>query len=241
MFKRTYSLSPGPPGPAGVTGPTGITGPIGITGPTGATGATGITGTTGITGPTGVTGITGPNGVTGPTGVIGPTGVAGPTLAATGFSARRVAPAAVTGSTQLGTWLVTAPNYPAAGFDPTTESYTIPATGRYSLKATVSYQTIATISAQIGAGVNPAFSIRRISPVATELVSGLFPVLNVNIALLLNLRVILGNGNVTLTGDVTLNAGDVIGLFYIASGLTIGLNIGSSSPSGTVSSVYRIT
>ncbi|MFP3473089.1 hypothetical protein R0J90_23815, partial [Micrococcus sp. SIMBA_144] len=66
-------------------------------------------------------------------------------------------------------------------------------------------------------------------------------VLNVNIALLLSLRVILGNGTVTLTGDVILNAGDVIGLFYEASGLTIGLNIGSASPSGTVFSVYRIT
>ncbi len=36
----------------------------------------------------------------------------------------------------------------------------------------------------------------------------------------------LGNGTVTLTGDVELNAGDTIGLFYEASGLTIGINLG---------------
>ncbi|MFD1171174.1 hypothetical protein [Oceanobacillus picturae] len=119
-------------------------------------------------------GVTEPTGINGPTGVIGPTGVAGPTLAATGFS-RRTAAAAVTGSTQLGNSVVTAPNYTGTGFNPITGSYTVPATERYSLKATVSYQTLATISSQIGASVNPAFSIRRITPVSTELVSGLFP------------------------------------------------------------------
>ena len=67
---------------------------------------------------------------------------------------------------------------------------------------------------QLGAGVNPTFVIQRTSPTLTNLVSGLFPVLNVNIALLLNLRTILGSGSVTLTADVQLNAGDVIGIFY---------------------------
>ncbi|MEK3731054.1 MULTISPECIES: hypothetical protein [Paenibacillus] len=43
----------------------------------------------------------------------------------------------------------------------------------------------------------------------------------------------------TLGGDVELNAGDVIGLFYEANGLTIPLNIGGPTP-GIVWSMHRI-
>ncbi|WP_422661585.1 hypothetical protein ACK8P5_02640 [Paenibacillus sp. EC2-1] len=92
----------------------------------------------------------------------------------------------------------------------------------------------------LGAGINPFFVISRTSPTATNLVSGLFPLLNVNIALVLNLRTILGNGTITLAGDVQLNAGDVLGLFYQANGLTIGLNLGGGSSSGIVWSIYRL-
>ncbi|MFD2882106.1 hypothetical protein ACFTAO_49835 [Paenibacillus rhizoplanae] len=68
----------------------------------------------------------------------------------------------------------------------------------------------------------------------------MFPLLNVNIALLLSLRTILGNGTVTLAGEVELTAGDVIGLFYEADGLTIPLDLGGVS-SGIVWSVHRLT
>ncbi|MPN29790.1 hypothetical protein SDC9_177243 [bioreactor metagenome] len=60
-----------------------------------------------------------------------------------------------------------------------------------------------------------------------------------NIALVLTLRAILGSGTVTLAGEVRLNAGDVIGLFYVADGLTVPLDLGGGS--GIVWSVYRLT
>ena len=82
--------------------------------------------------------------------------------------------------------------------------------------------------------------IRRIAPTTTDLISGLFPILNVNVALLLTLRAVLGNGTVTLAGEVELTAGDTVGLFYEADGLTIGLDLGGTG-NGIVWSAQRIT
>ena len=64
--------------------------------------------------------------------------------------------------------------------------------------------------------------------------------MNVNVALL-TLRAVLGSAAVTLAGDVTLNAGDVIGLFYDADGLTLTLNLGGGTSSGIVWSIHQIT
>jgi hypothetical protein len=51
----------------------------------------------------------------------------------------------------------------------------------------------------------------------------------------------LGNGTVTLSGEVELAAGDVIGLFYEADGLTIPLNLGGTGAPGIVWSINRLT
>ena len=231
-------------GPAGPTGATGAQGVIGPTGPTGATGAqgvigptgpTGATGAQGITGPTGPTGATGAQGITGPT---GPTGATGPTATSEGFSAF-LSTASVSASSQLTGWSVATPYFNSGNFNPATGNYTVPATGRYTIEATINYATTAVITIALGAGINPAFVVQRSSPTVTSLITGLFPILNVNIALILSLRTILGSGTVTLAGEVQLNAGDIIGLYYVANGLTIGLNLGGSG-SGIVWSVNQI-
>ena len=236
--------STGPQGVIGPTGLTGATGPQGDLGPTGATGATGpqgiigptgATGAQGITGPTGPTGATGAQGITGPT---GPTGATGPTATSEGFSAF-LSTASVSASSQLTGWSVAAPYFNSGNFDPATGNYTVPATGRYIIEATINYATTAVITIALGAGINPAFVVQRSSPTVTSLITGLFPILNVNIALILSLRTILGSGTVTLAGEVQLNAGDIIGLYYVANGLTIGLNLGGSG-SGIVWSVNQI-
>lgn len=219
----------GPQGNLGLTGATGATGPQGIIGPTGATGAQGITG------PTGPTGATGAQGITGPT---GPTGATGPTATSEGFSAF-LSTASVSASSQLTGWSVAAPYFNSGNFNPATGNYTVPATGRYIIEATINYATTAVITIALGAGINPAFVVQRSSPTVTSLITGLFPILNVNIALILSLRTILGSGTVTLAGEVQLNAGDIIGLYYVANGLTIGLNLGGSG-SGIVWSVNQI-
>ncbi|GBF74819.1 hypothetical protein PA598K_03187 [Paenibacillus sp. 598K] len=131
------------------------------------------------------------------------------------------------------------PYYNNGTFNPSLGNFTVPTTGRYSIKATINYATTAALTASIGPGINPNFVVRRTNSPVTDLVTGLFPILNVNILLGLSLRAILGSGTVTLAGDVQLNAGDIIGLFYEANGLTIAINIGGGSP-GVVWSMHRI-
>ena len=229
---------PGDVGPGGPTGPTGpcCTGPSGPTGPTGF-GATGPTGPTGFgaTGPTGPTGPTG-FGVTGPTGPTGPAGIGLPLFSA--MLANFSVPPATT--VLVGPWTVTDPYYDLSSFDPATGLFTAPVTGFYSFKVTINYNTTAAITAQIGSGVNPAFVLRRTSAPVTDLIAGNVPVLNVNVALVLSLRAILGNGEVVLAGDVHLIAGDIIALVYVADGLTVTLALGGQNPPGVVYSCFLI-
>lgn len=196
----------------------------GITGATGATGATGITGATGATGETGATGATGP---------------AGPAFIAENFSGF-LSSVTLNESSQLVNWSTASPYYGSPSFNPLTGTYTVPATGTYAIKATINYETAAAITVNLDPGITPAFEVQRITPTATSLILGDFPVLNVNIALVLTLRAILGAGTITLAGDVQLNEGDTLGLFYVANGLTINLNLGGGGE-GIVWSIHRLT
>ncbi|WP_235616399.1 hypothetical protein [Lysinibacillus parviboronicapiens] len=145
----------------------------------------------------------------------------------------------VNSSTTISNWSVASPYFTTPAFNPTTGVFTVPTTGRYAFEATINYSTVAALSISLGAGINPSFAIRRNA--TTNLISGLFPVLNVNVALVLTLRAVLGNGTVTLAGEVNLNAGDAIDLFYEANGLTIALNLGGADSGGIVWSCHRIS
>ncbi|TQR34895.1 hypothetical protein [Brevibacillus brevis] len=224
-------------GTTGATGATGATG-VGITGATGTTGATGIS-VTGVTGATGTTGITGPTGATGETGATGATGATGPAFTTENFSAF-LSTVTLGESSQLVNWSTASPYYGSPSFNPLTGTYTVPATGTYAIKATINYETSEAITVSLGPEITPAIEVQRITPTATNLIIGDFPVLNVNIALVLILRTILGAGTVTLAGDVQLNAGDTVGLFYVANGLTINLNLGGGGE-GIVWSIHRLT
>ncbi|SIQ99625.1 hypothetical protein SAMN05880570_3283 [Paenibacillus sp. RU4T] len=144
-------------------------------------------------------------------------------------------------STQLTNWTTASPFYTGTGFNATTGNYTVPTTGRYSILATISYSTTASLTASIGASVSPQFVIMRSSPTTTNLVTGNFPVLDVNVALVLTLRVILGTATVTMTGEYSLNAGDVIGIYYVANGLTVNLNLGGASTAVTTWAIHEMT
>ncbi|MFJ5767935.1 collagen-like protein, partial [Lysinibacillus sp. NPDC093210] len=207
--------------------PTGPTGATGLLGPTGPTGATGLLGPTG---PTGATGLLGP---TGPTGATGPTGPA----FTEGFSAF-LSTLSVSTSATLSNWSVASPYFTTPAFNPTTGIFTVPTTGRYAFEATINYSTLAAISLGIGAGVNPSFAIRRNT--TTNLITGLFPILNLSVTLL-TIRAILGSGTVTLAGEVNLTAGDTIDLVYEANGLTLSLTLGGANSGGIVWSCHRIS
>ncbi|WP_188066490.1 hypothetical protein [Brevibacillus brevis] len=209
-----------------------------ITGATGATGV-GVTGATGATGATGLTGPTGATGATGETGATGATGATGPAFTTENFSAF-LSTVTLGESSQFVNWSTASPYYGSPSFNPLTGTYTVPATGTYAIKATINYETSEAITVSLGPEITPAIEVQRITPTATNLIIGDFPVLNVNIALVLILRTILGAGTVTLAGDVQLNAGDTLGLFYVANGLTINLNLGGSGE-GIVWSIHRLT
>ncbi|OUM96303.1 MAG: hypothetical protein A9Z00_14920 [Thermobacillus sp. ZCTH02-B1] len=141
-------------------------------------------------------------------------------------------------SGQFTNWTVTAPYYGHPNFNPVTGVFTVPSTGRYAISATINYVTTAAVSISLGPGINPYFAVQRLTPSATDLITGLLPVLN--ISAIVTLRGLLGNGCVTLAGDVSLNAGDTIALFYNSTGATVTLQIGNSGTNGIVWSVHRI-
>lgn len=162
-----------------------------------------------------------------------------PPVTTEGFSAITSA-TNVTSGRQLTGWSTAAPYFNRGNFNTAAGNYTVPAAGVYSIQATINYTTTAAINVILGAGINPSFAVRRTSPTVTNLITGLFPVLNVSIALLLTLRTILGNGTVTLAGEVSLNEGDVVGLYYIDNGLSVNLSLGGAG-SGIVWSMNRIS
>ncbi|MEY9980104.1 hypothetical protein [Lysinibacillus sp. RC79] len=145
----------------------------------------------------------------------------------------------VSASTRITNWSDAPPYFTTPAFNPTTGIFTVPTTGRYAFEATINYSTTAAITIDLVAGINPSFAIRQNA--TTNLISGLFPVLNVAIPVLLILRAVLGNGTVTLAGEVDLNAGDTIDLFYNANGLTNGLALGGANSGGIVWSCHRIS
>ncbi|WP_064200202.1 hypothetical protein [Brevibacillus brevis] len=172
-------------------------------------------------------------------GATGATGATGPAFTTENFSAF-LSTVTLNESSQLVDWSTASPYYGSPSFNPLTGTYTVPATGTYAIKATINYETSEAITVSLGPEITPAIEVQRITPTATNLIIGDFPVLNVNIALVLILRTILGAGTVTLAGDVQLNAGDTLGLFYVANGLTINLNLGGGGE-GIVWSIHRLT
>jgi hypothetical protein len=158
----------------------------------------------------------------------------GPTVAPIGFSAT-TANVTVASSSQISAFSTLYDD--GSGLDPVTGNYTIPANGIYRVSAVVNYSTTAAVSVNLGAGVDPRIAV---TVNGEERLTGLFPLLNVNVPLVLTLRAILGNGAVVISGDIPLTAGDVLGLQYVSDGLAIGLNLGGGgAANGIVWSVRK--
>ena len=115
------------------------------------------------------------------------------------------------------------PFYADTAFDAANGTFVVPATGTYKISSVVNYSTAAAVNVSLGAGINPAFEVRRNG--SDMLAQAKLPILNVNIPLLLTLRTVLGSAAVPLDAEVQLNAGDVVGLHYNASGMTLALNV----------------
>lgn len=110
----------------------------------------------------------------------------------------------------------------------------MPRPGVFSVYATISYNLTATPTTSTAA--NPYFSIRNLGT-GEDLISGVLPILDLNFADFTG-RSVLGAGTVTLAGDLQLNGGEQLGLFYVDDGFTIPLNIGTTPP-GVVWSIHQ--
>jgi hypothetical protein len=133
----------------------------------------------------------------------------------------------LSGSATLINWFAPAPWFAGEYFNTATGTFTAPASGTYHITATINYRTTAAISISLGAGVDPAFELVRTSGGnPSTLNRGMFPVMNVNIVLVLTMRSIMATGSVNMNGVYQLQQGDVITLNYNADGLTIPFDIG---------------
>jgi hypothetical protein len=149
----------------------------------------------------------------------------------------------LTGSTdpQLTNWSTTSPYYSGSGFDATSGTYTVPTTGKYAIKVTINYNTTSPITTPVPVGTNPAFAVQRITPNPTTLVAGNVGLFSVNTTSpSLDLTVILANQCITLAGDVQLNAGDQIGVFYVQNNLGVTIVLGNVNPPGAVWSMHGL-
>ncbi|MBA3971933.1 MAG: hypothetical protein H0X46_07275 [Bacteroidetes bacterium] len=155
-----------------------------------------------------------PQNVPGPTGPTGPAGVA----SAIGFSGSLNDFTLSSGDPtfeepiQLSGFSTADPFYPGLGFDGT--NFIVPVTGRYAVKITINYELTAGVGTVTAS--SPAFVLQRVSAPATNLLAGSIPkTLNTTGGITLSPA-----GEVVLTGDVFLRAGDVIGLFFQPDGLS---------------------
>ncbi len=218
----------GVPGSRGVTGPVGATGApgsnggaTGATGPRGATGADGLSligptgprglpGLDGLLGPTGPRGLPGLDGLLGPTGPTGLTGIQGiPGLSGiAGLITGSSSPTSATGgaTSWFAGWNQTSRNVDG-DFDPATGRYTVPETGRYLIDLTATGGPLSAVTVALGAAQATSVQVlRNNSPIDSVTA----PIMNVNIALLLNLRTLLSDAPVTLSKVYDLNADDVL-------------------------------
>ncbi|GIP17945.1 hypothetical protein J40TS1_35870 [Paenibacillus montaniterrae] len=124
----------------------------------------------------------------------------------------------------LTAWTDAAPYIPTGSFDPTTGVYTVPATAHYAIGATVNY-SLPTAATGIAANVNPTLTIQS---GATVLLTGTFPIFNTN-AQGVDLRTILGNGTIVMTGDFALTSGETITMHYNDGGLTTPVDFGTGA------------
>ncbi len=141
---------------------------------------------------------------------------------------------------QLNTWSASIPSYNSGDFNTISGDFTVPSTGKYKFTIIINYST-GTLTSQLGISVNPGFVLRRTVPSTFDLISSPLPLINVNIALLLTLRIILASAQIVLVGDLELSIGDVIGLIYDADGFIPTLTLGSNFTPGVIWSVSKLS
>lgn len=205
--------SQGDRGPAGAAGPRGPEGNAGPQGPEGAQGPAGDDGGAGLRGPQGDPGPPGPEGPAGPAGqdgADGPQGPAGPSGAQQVIQTE-LAATTVNGHSPRATVAGWEPPSveTLAGFDPATGTFVAPEAGTYRVAYDATAGPTSAVSISVASGTHFSLSLERNG---IALVERRFPVLDVNVALVLTLRAPLREASVSGERYVTLAAGDTLGL-----------------------------
>lgn len=151
-----------------------------------------------------------------------------PNILNEGFSAY-ISSVSAPSSLQLVAWNTNSPYFSSTYFNGADGDYTVPITGIYSIEAIISYSTGTAISATTA---TPTFVVARTLPSVAILISGFLPLIN---SISPDIRTILGNGTVTLSGILELTAGDRIVLLYDSDNIAVSLTL-----SNVLWSVYRL-
>lgn len=219
--------APGGRGPSGSKGETGGKGAMGDPGRDGSDGSQGEQGERGKPGVDGVDGTTGPQGPAGPQGPVGPQGPAGADGAQgpQGPAGADIRFTVLQGTkTMSGDGVIDGLSVTLASATPAAivenNVVTLPEAGTYRISYTVEHQTASAVSISVGSGVQPRYNLRLNGADIAGSASSL-SMLDVNVALVLTLRVPLGIDTSTATSYVAAQPGDVLDLHYIADGLTL--------------------
>lgn len=111
-----------------------------------------------------------------------------------------------------GTLLYWSTNYNTGNFDPDNGTFTVTVPGKYRVSAMINYSTLSSLPVLV-LDLPPYIALTKND--VTQ-VSGNFPVMNVD-DVILDLRTILGSGQVVLLADLVLVVGDELNLAYKAN------------------------
>ncbi|QRQ99431.1 hypothetical protein [Dyadobacter sandarakinus] len=159
---------------------------------------------------------------------------AGSNAPAIGFSAVGTTSSQSTAGAINASWFIRYINQ--GSLDVSTSTYTVPQNGLYKVSAKLNYVQPTASTVSLGAGVDPNIQVRVNG---SEVGRSLFPIYNVNIALVLTLRTMVNTGTLVFDDVLSLNQNDQLGLYYDNDGYTAAIELGSSS-NGITWTVMRI-
>lgn len=125
---------------------------------------------------------------------------------------------------------------PSNLFNSTTGTYTVPQSGVYQVILTFNYTSTVALSLGLLTTSTPRIEVTRNGTAALE---GLFSIVTIS-AVVLSLTVLVGTGQVNLTGVVVASAGDTLQAQYNPGGVTLSATISGPASSRSQLQIRRV-